>query len=32
MNLQSIGQVSITVSDLDVAIDLYGRNLGLQPI
>lgn len=30
MRLRSIGQVSISVDDLDAAIDFYGEKLGLQ--
>lgn len=30
MRLRSIGQVSISVDDLDAAVDFYGEKLGLQ--
>ena len=32
MSLQSIGQVSISVRDLDAAVDFYGGKLGLYMV
>ena len=32
MSLQSIGQVSISVRDLDAAVDFYGGKLGLHRV